>query len=205
MDRGASIIITGHGGQGVLSASKLMAEYYFLSGLDVKTSTLIGLGIRGGGVYSHLKSGTRVISPLIKAGEADMIIGLEKLETIRWIDYLKKDGMIIMNNTYIQPTTVSCGLQDDFEGDFKDIMGLKTWDINVFDGYEKIKELGNNSTINMLFLGICSELLNQDETTWRKVIENNLSAHYRGVNELAFSMGRGLASRKEVFLHDKYA
>ena len=184
-----NIVILGQGGQGVLKAAKLLAEYYFLSGRDVKTSTLIGLGVRGGGVYSHVKAGRQVISPLIMAGSCDMIIGLEKLETVRCLDYLKADGELVVNDLYIQPTTVSNGLEDDFNGDFNAIFQNHTPNVRMFNGKDVMEKLGNGQVLNSFFLGVASHILNHNKDIWKTVLEQNLPPKYADVNIEAFLIG----------------
>lgn len=189
MNNSENIIILGQGGQGVLKAAKLLAEYYFHSGKDVKTSTLIGLGVRGGAVCSHVKAGVQVVSPLIMAGRCDMIIGLEKLETVRCLDYLKTDGELIVNDLYIPPTTVSNGLEDDFTGDFDSIFKQQTTNIHVIQGDEVIEKVGNAQILNSFFMGIASSILGHDKKIWEKVLNSNLPEKHTKLNTEAFFMG----------------
>ena len=182
-------IITGHGGQGVLSSSKLLATYYFKENQDVKTSTLIGLGIRGGGVYSHCKSGEKVHSPLVQAGHADYIIGFEQLETLRWIDYLKPNGHLIVNQAYIQPTTVSSGLQPDFQVDLQSYYSEKTSNIHMVDGYKEISEFENKSVLNSYVLGILAQFEGHSVETWESVFKDCLPSKHCSKNTKAFLKG----------------
>lgn len=189
MNNTESIMISGQGGQGVLKAAKMLADYYFLSGKDVKASTLIGLGVRGGGVYSHVKAGGRIISPLIMAGRCDMIIGLEKLETVRCLDYLKANGELIVNDLYLPPTTVSNGLEDDFAGDFESIFKQKTKNCYLIQGEQIAGKMRNGQILNSFFLGIASTILGHDRNIWKKVLESNLPREYVKLNIDAFFMG----------------
>lgn len=189
MNNTESIMISGQGGQGVLKAVKMLADYYFLSGKDVKASTLIGLGVRGGGVYSHVKAGGRIISPLIMAGRCDMIIGLEKLETVRCLDYLKANGELIVNDLYLPPTTVSNGLEDDFAGDFESIFKQKTKNCYLIQGEQIAGKMRNGQILNSFFLGIASTILGHDRNIWKKVLESNLPREYVKLNIDAFFMG----------------
>lgn len=197
MIKGTFSIITGHGGQGVLSSSKLLAQYYFMKDLDVKTSTLIGLGIRGGGVYSHLKSGECIHSPLVKAGEADVIIGFEKLETLRWLDYLKPNGLLIVNDQYIQPTTVSSGLQPDFEGNFEALFKAKTDDVYLIDGYAEIAHLKKPAVLNAFLLGFMAASQNHDLDLWHTILKAHLSNKHYAINNEAFMLGYHYLDQQE--------
>lgn len=77
MGRVNNIVIAGLGGQGVLTASDLLAEAAFRAGFDVKKSELHGMSQRGGSVSSDVRFGERVLSPMVPRGEADLLVVLE--------------------------------------------------------------------------------------------------------------------------------
>ncbi|ANU76288.1 2-oxoacid:acceptor oxidoreductase family protein [Blautia pseudococcoides] len=189
MKNNENIIVLGQGGQGVLKASKLLSEYYARIGKEVKTSTLIGLGVRGGGVYSHVKAGERIVSPLIMAGKCDMIIGLEQLETLRCLDYLKTNGYLVVNDLYIPPTTVSNGLEKNFEGDFNAIFRQHSENFHLFSGEQIIEKMDNKPVLNSFFLGVAARILKHDEKIWLQVLDENLSIKYVDMNMKAFMLG----------------
>jgi indolepyruvate ferredoxin oxidoreductase beta subunit len=186
-----NVIITGFGGQGVVFASKLLSEYYFQRGQDVKTATIIGLGVKGGGIYCHVKSGSKVVSPLIPRNNADVIVGMEDLETLRWIDYLKPNGLIIMNKFRAQPTIVSTGIQPDFSGNVNEILAKKTDNIRVFNGYSPANSVGGSRTLNLYMVGVLCGIYKYDIDLWKKILQKliskkildrNLSSFLKGYN-----------------------
>ena len=84
-----NIMIVGVGGQGTLLASKLLGYVLMQQGYDVKVSEVHGMSQRGGSVVTYVRFGDKVYSPVIDKGEADYILSFEKLEALRWIEYLK--------------------------------------------------------------------------------------------------------------------
>ena len=80
------ILMTGVGGQGVILASDALAKIAMKAGHDVKKSDSLGMSQRGGSVVSHLRLGRQVFSPMIRKGEADILLALERLEGARWAD-----------------------------------------------------------------------------------------------------------------------
>src|SRR5574344_2973584 len=104
-----NILLCGVGGQGTLLASNLLAECAMEAGFDVKKSEIHGMAQRGGSVVSHVRFGEKIDSPIIRKGECDILLSFEELESIRWAEYLKKDGLIITNSQHILPMSVSAG------------------------------------------------------------------------------------------------
>ena len=101
-----NIIIAGVGGQGIILASKVIAQCAFVEGFDVKENELHGMAQREGSVISHVRFGKEVYSPLISRQQADFIIGMEELEGLRYIHYLKPGGRVIVSKRIKKPTTV---------------------------------------------------------------------------------------------------
>lgn len=97
------LVITGVGGQGVLTLSKIIAQAALHEGYDVKTSELHGLAQRGGHIECHVRFGPKVYSSLVRMGNADLIIGLEPVETLRACHYGSKKKTKFLVNTYKMP------------------------------------------------------------------------------------------------------
>ncbi|HNT57371.1 MAG TPA: indolepyruvate oxidoreductase subunit beta, partial [Syntrophales bacterium] len=108
-DRIRSILIAGVGGQGVLKASDILSAVIIEAGLDVKKSEVHGMAQRGGCVTSHVRYGKRVFSPLARKGDVDVLLSFEKLETLRYLDYLKEEGRVIINDLEVYPPSVNMG------------------------------------------------------------------------------------------------
>jgi len=106
MSKITNILMVGVGGQGIMTASDLLAKAAMFDGHDVKKSEIHGMSQRGGSVFSHVRYGEKVFSPTIKKGEADILLSSEVIETVRWLSYANKDTKLILSNAYIKPDTV---------------------------------------------------------------------------------------------------
>ncbi|WP_028575550.1 indolepyruvate oxidoreductase subunit beta [Desulfonatronovibrio hydrogenovorans] len=105
------VFFTGVGGQGTLTATKLLAETALEQGLDVSAGEIHGMAQRGGVVHSFVLLGGYV-SPKISQGEADVILGFEPMETLRALPFLKKDGLVLSSEDPVPPISVSTGKQE---------------------------------------------------------------------------------------------
>ncbi len=108
----ANILIVGVGGQGTLLASRVLGNYAVLTGQDCKLSEVHGMSQRGGSVVTHVRVGKDILSPIVAVGDADIIIAFEKLEALRWRHFLKKDGMMVVNDQEILPMPVITGAME---------------------------------------------------------------------------------------------
>src|SRR5690606_18684352 len=88
-----SLLLAGVGGQGTILASKILAEGLIRLGYDVKMSEIHGMAQRGGSVNTQLRFGKKVYSPMIGSGEADLLLAFEKIEAVRYINYLRPGGI----------------------------------------------------------------------------------------------------------------
>lgn len=102
MDKNFNVLITGFGGQGLMTLIDIAANAAFEDGYDVKSSELHGLSQRGGAVATFLSFGKKVNSPLFARGRADLVIGLELLEALRALDYAGSQTKILAND-YFSP------------------------------------------------------------------------------------------------------
>ena len=104
-----NIMIVGVGGQGSLLASRILGTLFLSEGLDVKLSEVHGMAQRGGSVVTYIRAGEEIPSPLIPMGECDVIISFEKIEAARYLPWLKKDGLVVVNDQKISPLSVLTG------------------------------------------------------------------------------------------------
>ena len=104
-----SIMLVGVGGQGTILASKLLTTGLMNAGYDVKMSEIHGMSQRGGSVSSQVRYGEKVYSPVIEIGGADILVSFEKMEALRWLEYLKPEGKIVVNNYRIDSIPVLTG------------------------------------------------------------------------------------------------
>ena len=108
--RTLNVLLAGIGGQGVLTASQLLAEAGVCAGYDVKKSEVHGMAQRGGVVTSHVRIGRRVYSPIISSGEADLLVAFEEAEALRWRPEVRSGGTLIVNCLQVAPPVVNLGL-----------------------------------------------------------------------------------------------
>ena len=104
-----SILLVGVGGQGTILASKILTLGLMEAGYDVKMSEIHGMSQRGGSVSSQVRYGERVYSPVIEKGAADIVVAFEKMEALRALDYLKEDGVLVVNDVEIPSMSVIVG------------------------------------------------------------------------------------------------
>ena len=190
-----NILVAGVGGQGVILASDIMCEVFMEAGYDVKKSEVHGMAMRGGIVTSHFRFGKKVYSPLIKEGEVDILFAFEQLEGLRWINHLRADGKIVMNDNKINPPAVNLGemaypktIPEKIRSKFKGFYLVK--------GTEMALRLGDARAANVVLLGAISKLFEVNEDLWLKTILNYLPPKVHELNRKAFSTGRDQISQE---------
>ena len=190
-----SVLIVGVGGQGVIMVSKVLATLCQEHGLEVKQSEVHGMAKRGGAVFSHVRFGRRVHSPVIPAGEADVLLALEWAEGLRWLHYLDPEkGTFISDVRKIVPP-FAC--RDRGRGVAPQYAKTTPRDVleKVSVGYALdatgiAAKLGNERAANTVLLGILSTALKFTEREWLEVIERLVPPKTREINRAAFLAGR---------------
>src|SRR6516225_10913071 len=104
--RPLNFLLAGVGGQGTILASGILAQVGLAAGYQVKQAEVHGMAQRGGSVTSHVRWGERVCSPLVAAGEVDVLLAFEQLEALRYLTYLHHNALAVINLEKIIPTTV---------------------------------------------------------------------------------------------------
>lgn len=184
-----NIFLVGVGGQGVLVASEMLAFGFLRAGYDVKKSEVHGMAQRGGAVSSHVRCGPSVQSPLIPEGQADVLIAFESLEALRWLSFLKKDGVLLVNRQEIKPTTVTSGRMR-YPEDICGLLASRHPRTQVLDGLALARSAGNPRSINSALLGAASRFLPVPDRIWRRVIREAFPARIVEVNLRAFDLGK---------------
>jgi indolepyruvate ferredoxin oxidoreductase beta subunit len=186
-----SIMIVGVGGQGSLLASKLLGKVLVGEGYDVKVSEVHGMSQRGGSVVTYVRFGDKVYSPVINDGEADFILSFEKLEGARYIDRLKKDGTVIVNDQQIDPMPVITGVAT-YPADVLESLKAKGADIVDFDALSLAKEAGSPKAVNLVLLGKLSTYFDIPTEKWISVIESTVAPKFVEMNKKAFMLGQNI-------------
>jgi indolepyruvate ferredoxin oxidoreductase beta subunit len=187
---GINFLLTGVGGQGTILASNVLADLGLGLGYDVKKAEIHGMSQRGGTVISYIRWGEQVFSPIISKGEADIIIGFEKLEALRSIDQIKPEGLVLINDYAIIPITVSAGIFE-YPDDEKIRATLHKFTQNDYwvKGLEIAEEIGFPKASNVVLLGALSRLLEIDPQVFLKIIAARIPQKYYKENERAFKCG----------------
>lgn len=183
--------MVGVGGQGNVLASDILGEVAMAAGYDVKKTDTLGMAQRGGSVVSQVRIANRVWSPMIKEGEVDILVALEKLEAVRWSHYLQAGGVAIVNNLAVPPLSVSLGTHR-YPSDeaVKDILRQWTDHVYFIDGTDKVRQLGDIRTLNMFMLGCVSPFIPIDVQIWKDSISQRLPSNILEINMAAFDKGR---------------
>jgi len=184
-----NILVAGVGGQGVILASDIMSEVFMEAGYDVKKSEVHGMAMRGGIVTSHFRFGEKVYSPLIKEGEVNILFAFEQLEGLRWINYLRPIGKIVMNDHKINPPAVNLGEMEYPKG-IPETIQSKIKNFYLVRGTEIALQLGDVRAANVVLLGAISKFFELNEDLWLKTILNYLPPKVHELNRKAFSAGR---------------
>lgn len=191
-DRVTNILVVGVGGQGVMTATEILAEAAISLGHDVKKTEVAGMSQRGGVVSSHLRFGSKVLSPKIAPGAADILVGFESAEALRWSHYLKPGGLVLMNTARLVPPVVSSGLYAYPADPVAQIRALGI-EVHAFDALAIAKQLGDLRLGNSVMLGAIADHLPFCAEVLLESILNRFRARKPEMVELnrrAFSAGR---------------
>jgi indolepyruvate ferredoxin oxidoreductase, beta subunit len=184
-----SILLAGVGGQGILRASDIMCMAMMEAGSDVKKSEVHGMAQRGGCVTSHVRYGNKVYSPLAKQGSVDILVAFEKMESLRYLNYMKKNAVIIVNAEEIYPPAVNSG-DALYTDDAISFLKSNYSQVKEIDAAIASKKAGNTKAANIVLLGAISTLIDVPPSIWEDVIKKAFPEKLVKVNLTAFQMGR---------------
>lgn len=185
-----SILLVGVGGQGTILASKLLTIGLMESGYDVKMSEIHGMSQRGGSVSSQVRYGEKVQSPVIELGSADILVAFEKMEALRWLEYLQADGQIIVNDYQINPMPVLSGRREYSPEILRELEAHAS--VTVVKAYDEALKLGSAKVLNVILLGATVEKMGLDVIDWDNIIAQNVKPNFADINRRAFKIGRQL-------------
>ncbi len=184
-----SIMIVGVGGQGTLLTSRILGGITSEAGYDVKLSEVHGMAQRGGSVVTFVRYGEKVAEPIVEEGQADVLIAFEKLEALRYAHFLKKDGVLIINDWRIEPITVVTGAAQYPEGIIEKLSREhKVYTINAM---EEALKLGNAKAFNVIVLGMAAKHMEFTKEDWLRIIEKTVPPKTVEINRQAFLTGYG--------------
>ena len=186
-----NIMIVGVGGQGTLLTSRILGKLAINAGYDVKLSEVHGMAQRGGSVVTFVRYGDKVNEPIVEEGQADVLIAFERLEALRYLHFLKKDGVVIVNDWRIDPITVVTGVAA-YPEDVIETLKEKRRAI-VVEATAESKKLGAPKAFNIIVLGAAARHMGFEKEDWLRVIETTVPPKTIGVNKQAFEIGYALS------------
>ena len=184
-----NIMIVGVGGQGTLLASKMLGRIALSEGVDVKVSEVHGMSQRGGSVVTYVRFGDKVYSPIIDKGEADFIVSFELLEAARYLEFLAKDGKVVVNSQQVDPMPVITGAAA-YPEDLISKMTAKGASIDAIDALSLAEEAGSSKAVNIVLMGRLSRYFDFSEDKWLKALEESVPPKFLELNKKAFALGR---------------
>ncbi len=182
-----SIMLVGVGGQGTILASKLLTIGLMEAGYDVKMSEIHGMSQRGGSVSSQVRFGERVLSPVIEEGGADILVAFEKMEALRWLNHLKKDGKVIVNDFEIESMPIKIGKAVYARGINEELK--KKSGALIVRAAEEATKLGNEKVMNVILLGALIKAMDLGHISWEKIIRENVKERFVEINLKAIQVG----------------
>jgi len=188
-----NIILSGVGGQGILTIAAVLDIAAISENLHIKQSEVHGMSQRGGAVQSHVRiSDKEIFSDLIPEGKADLILSVEPMELLRYIPFLNKNGWLITDSNPFINTTNYPEKNDLYEQIKKHPFHL------IFNATEVAKKLGNSKVANMVLLGAASSIIPLSEESLLAAIEKlfqHKSDKIIRINKEAFLKGKKIAKK----------
>lgn len=188
---GKNCLLCGVGGQGVVLASKLIAYAAMEKGMNVRTSETIGMSQRGGSVVSHVRMGELVYSPMIPKKSADVMIAFEPAEAVRNLQYLKGDGVLVVDKKAVKPVTATLS-QSQYDGQEElAYLQKKVKNLYMIDGEEICRQAGSSKVLNVVLLGVAlgSGVLDIQLDEMKEEIKKHVKPQFVEMNIKALSLG----------------
>jgi indolepyruvate ferredoxin oxidoreductase beta subunit len=182
------IMIVGIGGQGTILASNILGEACLIEGRSVRGAETHGMAQRGGSVESHIRI-DGMFGPLIAPGTADLLIGFDLLEGLRYSHFLKPEGKMVLSRRMVIPTSVFLqGLPVPAEEDI--LKKLSRVGLCLIDAEEIAREAGSVLAANVVMLGAASHHIPLAEGSLVSAVQGLVPQKTVEVNTRAFAMGR---------------
>lgn len=182
-----SIILAGVGGQGAILTAKILVNGLISAGYDVKMSEVHGMSQRGGSVSTQVHFGEKVYSPVIGFGAADILVAFEKMEAVRYANYLKPTGIAVINDYEMATATTAAGLAVYPEGCLEAMEShFTTYSLNAAD---IAQSLGSAKCMNVVLFGALVKTLGLDGIDWESIIRETVPPKFIDLNLAACRAG----------------
>lgn len=186
-----SALLVGVGGQGAILAAKILVAGLMEAGYDVKMSEVHGMSQRGGSVSTQVHWGDKVYSPVIGPGAADIVVAFEKMEAVRYANFLKPGGVAVINDYEMPSSTVAAGLCQYPQGCLEAMEAhFKCYTLNAA---QIALDLGSAKCMNIVLFGAMTRALHMDDIDWESVIRDTVPPKFLELNLKAFRAGRDAA------------
>ncbi|MFH0915969.1 MAG: indolepyruvate oxidoreductase subunit beta [bacterium] len=192
-----NLLLSGVGGQGVVLASYVLSQVALAEGYDVKQSEVHGMSQRGGSVTSHFRFGDKVWEPLVVQGAADILLAFEALEALRYVNWLKPDGLLVYNSLRVNPSPVAAGLAT-YPADIDTLITEAHPNVRRVDANGLAQEAGTVKAANVVMLGAVSQALPFGRETWEAVIRKVVPPKTVDVNLKAFHAGTAAGAMRDA-------
>lgn len=182
-----SILMVGVGGQGTILAGKILSMGLMAAGFDVKMSEVHGMAQRGGSVSNQVRFGEKVFSPIIGKGQADILVAFEKMEAMRWLEYLKPSGKVVVNDFQIPSGPILIGICD-YPENILESLATKA-QTTVIRAGEIAAQIGNARGMNLVLLGALVKGMELTHIDFEAEIAKNVKPETLQLNIEAFRAG----------------
>lgn len=183
-----SVLLAGVGGQGAILAAKVLVDGLTHAGFDVKMSEVHGMSQRGGSVTTQVRYGARVYSPLVGLGGVDVLVAFEKMEAVRYANFLKPDGVAVINDFEMPSAAIAAGLAEYPQGCIEAMQ--KRFTCHVLDAASIAGELGAPRCMNIVLFGAMTKALRLGDIDWDAAIRRTVPEKYVELNLAAYRAGR---------------
>lgn len=186
-----SVLLAGVGGQGAILVAKILVNGLMEVGYDVKMSEVHGMSQRGGSVSTQVHWGKKVYSPVIGKGGADIVVAFEKMEAVRYAEFLKPDGIAVINDYEMASSTTAAGLCQYPENCLEAMQShFKCFTLNAA---QIAIDLGSAKCMNIVLFGAMATVLGLDNVEWESIIRDTVPEKFLDLNLKAYQAGRKAA------------
>ena len=182
-----SVLLVGVGGQGAILTARILVNGLIEKGYDVKMSEVHGMSQRGGSVSTQVHFGRKVYSPLVGKGAADIMVAFEKMEAVRYAEYLKPEGVAIINDYELPSAATAAGLAEYPENCLEAMQ--TSFRCHSLKAAEIAEGLGNARCMNVVLFGAMTKVLAMDDIDWEKIIVDTVPEKFVQLNIAAYRAG----------------
>lgn len=188
-----SVLLVGVGGQGAILTARILVNGLIEKGYDVKMSEVHGMSQRGGSVSTQVRFGEKVYSPLVGKGAADIMVAFEKMEAVRYAEFLKPEGIAVINDYELASAATAAGLAEYPEGCLEAM--LENFSCHTLKAAEIAEGLGNARCMNVVLFGAMTKVLAMDDIDWERIIVETVPPKFAELNLAAYRAGAAAVAK----------